>query len=188
MGDRFEQSLLRYIAATLGISYEQLSRDYTNTNYSSARAAMSETWKFMASRKKLVADKIADFIYRLWLEEAINYGTLETLKRRNIPNWYEGLNAEAYSACEWIGAGRGMIDPLKETQSYVLQLNNRLTTRERTMAHMHGSDWRREMKQMQREDAEMARRNIVVAGSQDVANSLSGSPREANEGQAEGAA
>jgi hypothetical protein len=58
-GTNFEQSLLRYIAATLGVSYEQLSRDYTNTNYSSARAAMTETWKFMQARKKLIADRFA---------------------------------------------------------------------------------------------------------------------------------
>lgn len=186
LGDKFEQSLLRYIAAALGVSYEQLSRDYTQTNYSSARAAMGETWKFMVSRKKLVADKIADFVWRLWLEEAINYGSLETLKRRNIPNFYEGQNADAYAHCEWIGAGQGLIDPLKETQAYVLQLNNRLTTRERVMARMHGADWRNEMAQMQREDAEMSRRKIVVAGSKDTDNALSGTPREPKEGQADG--
>ena len=33
---------------------------------------MGETWKHMLTRKKLVADGTADFLYRLWLEEAIN--------------------------------------------------------------------------------------------------------------------
>ena len=41
LGQEFEQSLLRYIAAALGVSYEQLSKDYSQTNYSSARAAMA---------------------------------------------------------------------------------------------------------------------------------------------------
>lgn len=177
MGDKFEQSLLRYIAASLGVSYEQLSRDYTNTNYSSARASMGETWKFMVTRKKLVADKIASFVYRLWLEEAINYGQIETLKRQNIPNWYEGLNAEAYSACEWIGAGQGLIDPLKETQAHVLQLNNGLTTRERVMARLNGADWRNDFRQLARENAEAATHGLVFSGSQDMNNALSGSPR-----------
>ncbi|TIW04417.1 MAG: phage portal protein, partial [Mesorhizobium sp.] len=35
LGNEFEQSLLRYIAAILGISYEQLSKDVSQTNYSS---------------------------------------------------------------------------------------------------------------------------------------------------------
>jgi len=95
LGNEFEQSLLRYIAANLGVSYEQLSRDYTNTNYSSARAAMLETWKYMQSRKKMVADRFATWIYRLWLEEAINKNQIETLKRRNVPNFYEGQNKDA---------------------------------------------------------------------------------------------
>ncbi|EDU0272897.1 phage portal protein, partial [Salmonella enterica subsp. enterica serovar Glostrup] len=34
-----EQALLRYIAAGLGVSYEQLSRDYSQVSYSSARAS-----------------------------------------------------------------------------------------------------------------------------------------------------
>ena len=42
-GSEYEQSLLRHIAAGLGVSYEQFSRDYTKTNYSSARASMNET-------------------------------------------------------------------------------------------------------------------------------------------------
>ena len=178
MGDKFEQSLLRHIAAALGVSYEQLSRDYTQTNYSSARAAMGETWKFMVARKKLVADKLASFIYRLWLEEAVNRGVLETLKRASIPNWYEGQNADAYSACEWIGAGQGLIDPVKETQAHVLQLANGLTTRERVMARINGADWRADFRQLAREQAEAEQFGLSFGGSKDTVNALSGSPRD----------
>lgn len=156
LGDKFEQSLLRHISAALGVSYEQLSKDYSQTNYSSARAAMTETWKFMQSRKKIAADTTASFVYRLWLEEAINYGHLECLKRRNIPNFYEGLNADAYAACEWIGAGQGMIDPLKEGDAYARLHAGGFTTRERIMARIHGADWRKELKQIARERAHEA--------------------------------
>ncbi|EMQ4336936.1 phage portal protein, partial [Salmonella enterica subsp. enterica serovar Newport] len=41
VGTDYEESLLRNIAASLGLSYEQFSRDYTKTNYSSARASMA---------------------------------------------------------------------------------------------------------------------------------------------------
>lgn len=186
MGDKFEQSLLRYISAILGVSYEQLSRDYTNTNYSSARASMGETWKFMVTRKKLVADKTAGFVFRNWLEEAVNGGQLETLKRSNVPNWYEGQNADAYCNAEWIGAGQGLIDPLKETQAHVLQLNNGLTTRERVMARLNGADWRNDFRQIARENAEAKTHDLVFAGSQDMNNALSGSPRS-GDGAATGA-
>ncbi len=150
-GDKFEASLLRHIAAALGVSYEELSRDYTQTNYSSARAAMGQTWKGMLSLKKRVADTTANFIYRLWLEEAVNYNLLESLKRRNIPAFYEGLNAEAYSNADWVGAGRGQIDPLKETQAAILKIKNGLSTQEHEAAMISGQDWRRIQRQRARE-------------------------------------
>lgn len=181
MGDKFEQSLLRYIAAALGVSYEQLSRDYTQTNYSSARAAMGETWKTMQAKKKMVADATANFVYRLWLEEAINYNKLETLKRRNVPKFYEGLNAEAYSACEWIGAGQGQIDPLKETQAALLKIKGNLSTQEAEIAKMSGNDWRKVKRQIAREralDTLYGNPSIYDENSKDMQNSLSASPRD----------
>lgn len=152
-GSGFEQSLLRHIAAALDISYEELSRDYTNTNYSSARAAMADTGRAMIARKKMVADQVATFVYRLWLEEAINANSLECLKRQNIPPFYEGLNAEAYSACDWIGAGQGTIDPKKEADADVLALNNNFDTLENIIARRHGRDYRKVLRQRAREKA-----------------------------------
>ena len=39
VGTSFEASLHRNIAAALGVSYEEYSRDYSQTNYSSARTS-----------------------------------------------------------------------------------------------------------------------------------------------------
>lgn len=182
-GDKFEASLLRHIAAALDVSYEQLSRDYTQTNYSSARAAMSETWRAMKAKKKIVADRTATFIYRHWLEEAINYNHLETLKRAKAPAFYEGLNAEAYSACEWIGAGQGIIDPLKETQADVLAIREGLETKEAVIARRTGGDYRRTARQRARErdlDESLDLPSIHDApnGTEDMQNALAATPQE----------
>jgi len=154
LGGEFEQSLLRYIAANLGVSYEQLSRDWSKTNYSSARAAMTETWKFMQSRKRMVADKFATNVFRLWLEEMINKGEIASLPRKLLATngdfMYEGLNMDALARCEWVGAGRGQIDPLKETQAAVLRLKMGLSTYEDEQAIL-GKDWRAQVKQIARE-------------------------------------
>lgn len=153
LGTDFEASLLRYIAASLGVSYEQLSRDYTQTNYSSARAAMVETWKFMQARKKLVADRFATWIYRLWFEEAVNRNQIEALKFSRAPRFYEGINREALMACEWIGAGRGQIDELKETKAAIEKIEAGLSTKEIEIARLHGGDWRKVARQLAREQA-----------------------------------
>lgn len=184
VGDKFEQSLLRYIAAALGVSYEQLSRDYTQTNYSSARAAMGETGKTMGSLKKNVAEAMANFIYRLWFEEVINNGEIECLKRPNAPSYYDGLNAEAYCACEWVGAGQGQIDPLKETQASVLRIKNGLSTKETEIARISGGDYRRVARQIQRErelDDFYGNPSIYDTDSTDMENALAATPTEVQE-------
>ncbi|MEG3175877.1 phage portal protein [Sphingomonas sp. RB3P16] len=160
LGSEFEQSLLRYMAASMGVSYEQLSRDYTNTNYSSARAAMTETWKFMQARKKLIADRFASSMYRLWLEEAMNAGQIETARGIQIYNApkrgqkYGQLNLafDALTRCDWIGASRGQIDEYKETQAAVLRINSGLSTAEEELARL-GKDWRKVYRQLKREQA-----------------------------------
>lgn len=182
LGDKYEQSLLRYIAAALGLSYEQFSRDFTQTNYSSARASIGETQKGMNAKKAIAADGVANFIYRLWLEEAINKNDLECLKRKNVPLFYEGLNAEAYCACEWIGAGQGQIDPLKETQAAVLKVKSGFSTKEAEIAKMSGGDYRRVARQIQRErelDTFYGNPSIYDStDTKDMENSLSATPRE----------
>jgi lambda family phage portal protein len=42
---KFQSAFLQSIAAALGISYEQLSMDWSMVNYSSARAALNEVWR-----------------------------------------------------------------------------------------------------------------------------------------------
>ena len=180
-GDKFEMSLLRHIASSLDISYEQLSKDYSNTNYSGFKGAMGETRRAMMSRKKLVADGTANFIYRLWLEEIINANGLETLKRKNVPAFYEGLNADAYSSCEWIGSGESLIDPLKETQADVLAIKNGLMTKEFAIARRSGSDWRHTAKQIARErklDKRLENPSIYDIEGSNMENALSGTPQE----------
>ena len=175
VGSEFEASLLRYIAANLGVSYEQLSKDYSETNYSSARAGMTETWKSMQSRKRAIADRFASHVYRLWFEEALNAGEITSLPRR-APNFYEGLNMEAYTSAEWIGAARGQIDELKETQAARLRLDSGLTTFEDELARQ-GKDWRQTFAQMKREKELMEEFGIEMQQS-NAANAATGESRE----------
>jgi len=160
IGSDLEQSMLRYLAANLGVSYEQLSRDYTQTNYSSARASMAETWKFMQARKKAVADRFASIIYRLWLEEALNKGRISSMPRRPRGWLYEGMNLDALAVCDWIGASRGQIDELKETQAAVLRINNGLSTLEYELARL-GQDYRKVLRQLSREKKAKERYDVL---------------------------
>lgn len=152
VGEDFEKSLLRHIAASLGLSYEQFSRDYTNTNYSSARASMLETWKSMQSRKHMIADRFASTIYTLWLEELMNSKHGVPLPSGVSPSvFYEGLNKGAFSACSWVGASRGQVDEKKETEAAVMRIEKGLSTYEEECSRI-GKDFREVFAQRAREE------------------------------------
>lgn len=186
VGTDFEKSLLRHVAASLGLSYEQFSKDYTETNYSSARASMVETWKYMQARKKMVADRFASHIYALWLEEMLSK-RLITAMPRNAPSFYEPMMKEAYTACSWIGAARGQIDELKETQASALRMDRHLSTLEAEVA-AHGKDWRKVLRQQARE--KKLRKELGLdeppQGAPSKPGTLAGGDRRSGTGQQDG--
>lgn len=160
VGQDFEKSLLRHVCAALGISYEEFSRDYSQTSYSSARASMLGTWRFMQSRKKTVADRLGSEIYMLVIEEWWNAGQCPIPKGKNKAWFYEPLVKEAICRASWIGASRGQIDELKETQAAVLRVASGLSTREIELARL-GEDWRDIFDQLAREQGIIAAKGLV---------------------------
>ena len=178
VGTEFEQSLLRYIAANLGVSYEQLAKDFSKTNYSGFKGALNETEKAMRAEKRRAADGFANFVYRLWLEEAINKGEISAMPSgRPLGWWYEGLNMEALLQCSWIGAGIGQVDELKETQAAILRLKHNLSTHEEEIAR-RGGDYRKTFAQKEREKKDMEERDILPPDADEAINAASGSPSD----------
>lgn len=179
LGSNFEQSLLRYTSAALGVGYSELSKDFTSANYSSLRAELAGTGRRMRVQKRFTADRFAGYVYSLWLEEALNKGEITSMPR-NAPNFYSGLNKEAYCAAEWIGASTGQIDELKETQAAVLRVNNGLSTREAELARL-GKDWRPVMRQIAREQKVAEGLGLVFGAdktSTNMMNAAGGTPSD----------
>lgn len=151
-GTQLEESFLRSIAASLGIAYEQFSLNFSDNSYSGIRASIGESQKHMTARKRMFADRFASSVYRLWLEEAIMRGHIESIpaRFRNVDWLYSGQNLDALTNAQWIGAGQPVIDPLKEAKAIQVMLSEGLTTREAEAAK-RGLDWREVDKQRARE-------------------------------------
>lgn len=183
LGNGFEQSLLRYISSALGVSYAQLSHDYSQTNYSSLRAEINETNKHMRAAKKFGADRFAGAVYRLWLEEAISKGEITAMPRKGkVPSWYEGLNADAYSMCSWIGAGAGQVDELKETQAAIQRILFGLSTWEYEVGRL-GKDYRKLFAQIKREQAMRQEMGILQNVGADMAAAAQGAMNNKEPGE-----
>lgn len=128
----FEASILRDISRGVNLSYESFSRDYSKTNYSSARASMLEQLKYMLGKRKVIVETAMNHVFALWLEEALSLGIIRL--PRSAPSFYEAKRA--WTRCQWIGSGRLMIDELKEVKAAVARLEAGISTYERETAHL----------------------------------------------------
>lgn len=129
----FVENVLRHIAAGLDLPLELLTKDFTKTTYTSARAMLMEAWRFFMGRRKWLSDQVCTPIYELWLEERVNAGEIEA------PGFYE--NRYAYSRSEWIGMGRGWVDATKEVDAAGKRMALNLSTLQKECAEQ-GTDWR----------------------------------------------
>jgi lambda family phage portal protein len=126
----FAQEMLRTFAAAAGISAEQVTQDWSKTNYSSARAALLESWKTLTRRNTEFKIGTATPMYACWLHEAMERGDLPL--PAGAPDFLEARTH--YSRCEWLGVARGWVDPVKEKQGAILGMDGALSTLKRECA------------------------------------------------------
>lgn len=143
---RFQATCLRNIASAMGLAYEQVSQDWSQVNYSSARAALLEVWRGFAADREGFGRGFATPIYGALLEELIDRGEIELPP--GAPDFYTAK--AAYCRCRWIGPGRGWVDPQKERQAAVLGMQAGLSTLEQECAEQ-GLDWQEVADQRKRE-------------------------------------
>ena len=139
----FTHEMLRGIASCLGVSYEELTQDFSETNYSSARAAVAQTERTVRRRVGEFNTGCASKMYSNWLHEAMELGRVPL--PRNAPDFVEMRTA--YARCRWRGPGSGLIDGVKERQAAVLGMDAGLITLEQAVADESGGDWREVLEQ-----------------------------------------
>lgn len=184
VGTDFESSVLRYTAAALGVTFEEMTRDLRETNYSSIRAGMLMTRRTMDSRKAVIADPFANQVLRLWFEEEYNAGRFKTLT--GAPGIYDDpMNIDHYLNCQWYGSGVGQVDELKETQAANLRLKSGLSTYKIEIAKLHGGDWLDIMRQIKVEQDYLKENNLLQDKNDNQMNASTGAAGEAGDAEPE---
>lgn len=107
--DPFMRYMLRSVAAGVGVSYESLSRDYSQSNYSSSRLALLDDRALWRILQQWLIETLCQPVFEAWLEMAVLGGAL------NLPA-YE-TTPEIYQAIRWAPRGWKWIDPLKESSA-----------------------------------------------------------------------
>lgn len=177
LGTDFESSLLRHTAAALGLDYAEFSRDYSKMSYATAKLSTENTRRAMRSRKKAVADRLANAIYSNVLEEFIAQGEVPLPQGFTRDDYYAPLMRDAFSRCSWIGTGTGQIDELKETQAAILRIKAGLSTYEIEIGRL-GEDWREVFEQAAIEADLRAEKGIVFDLNTNKGNTGQGGDQE----------
>ncbi|MBT9139234.1 MAG: hypothetical protein DDT31_01816 [Syntrophomonadaceae bacterium] len=139
----FVERILRAIGVGLGMPYELIAKDFSKTNYSSARAALLEAWRFFKVEQDWLGNKFNQPVWERLL--------LEAFLREEItaPNFLE--NRLEWTRARWIAPGRGWVDPVKEVQASLKAVEGNISTLADECAS-NGKDWEETLEQIAREN------------------------------------
>lgn len=172
----FEKSFLRNFASQTGLSAQQMSHDWSDVNYSSARAALLEAWKTLGRRRDDFGHGFCTPIFGSWMEESMDVDDYPL--PAGAPDFIECRGM--YARVNWMGPGRGWIDPVDEKKGAILGMDGGLSTLERECAEQ-GLDWEETLDQRKREIDAFKDRGIPVPTWAGVANVQKEPAKSANE-------
>ncbi|MEI9403376.1 phage portal protein [Mesorhizobium argentiipisi] len=122
----FATGILRMIAAGAGVTYEMLTGDYSQVNYSSSRAALLEFRRFA---EQVQHHTVIHQLCRPAWERFIRYQILAG----NVPAAAYQRDRAAFGA-KWLPPAWPWVDPQKDAAAAVLEMDNLLRSRAEIVA------------------------------------------------------
>jgi lambda family phage portal protein len=120
----FVRLLLRLIGLPMDMPLELVLYDFSQVNFSSARASLLQFYRAMRPRQRSFATRAMSRTYRWWISREVKNGTFTT----RVPN--------DFFPHEFMPRGWQWVDPVKEAQAILLQIDAGLTTRQRELKSM----------------------------------------------------
>lgn len=118
----FLRMQFRAVASAMGITYEMLTGDLTQVNYSSIRAGLLEfRRRCEAIQHGVIVHQLCRPIWRAWMEQAALEGALP------LPQFAE--RKREYLAAKWIPQGWQWVDPKKEFDAMLTAIRAGLLSR-----------------------------------------------------------
>ncbi|RKY04594.1 MAG: phage portal protein [Planctomycetota bacterium] len=153
----FVERLLRAVGASVGMPYEVIAKDFSKTNYSSARAALLEAGRVFLGYQQYLIDGFCQPSWAMVQEEAYLRGMVTYPKGTDFYALRHLL-----TMCRWIPPRRGHVDPKKEIEAMILAKDNNIRTLARIIAE-DGGDWEETLKQRGAERRMESEEGIVPA-------------------------
>ena len=131
--EMFVKNKIRRFATGIGCSFETISKDFSETNYSSSRLSLLEDrehWKFC---QKYIIDNFHYRIFKEWLDLAVLSGVID------FPDY--ASNSKRYCKPRWTPPAQHYVDPLKEITAYREAEQAGYMTKSQVIAQTNGGDY-----------------------------------------------
>lgn len=109
----FIRYMLREVAAGVGPSYESLSRDYSQSNYSSSRLALLDDRDLWRVLQQWWCRSFRDQLHKAWLRQAVLARAIPAISVEEY-----ALRPAKFEAVLWKCRGWSWVDPTKEVNAY----------------------------------------------------------------------
>lgn len=121
--DGFMRAMLREVAAGCGVSYESISKDYSQSNYSSSRLALLDDRDLFKVLQQWWIRSFRLPLHQLWMQQAVLSGALSSINQTAY-----AAEPTKYSAVMFKPRGWSWVDPTKEVNAYKEAIKAGFTT------------------------------------------------------------
>lgn len=121
-------TLAHNTSSALGVSYNALTGDLSNINYSTVRAGMLQERDQFRTEQQAYIDRILRPIFRAWLQQAV--------LSRNVDIGTRTTVEDIVAATTFTPRGWDWIDPLKDWQASILAVQHGFTSRTKVLAEI----------------------------------------------------
>lgn len=158
----FVRAMLRAMAAGLGVSYESISKDFSQSNYSSSRLSILEDREGWKALQLWWIEAFEERIQREFLRAAVSVGELVLPGYEQEPERYEDAGKFVPRGWEWV-------DPEKEGKAYRDAVRNGFMTQAEVVG-TRGGDYHELMERRAAELAEETRLGLVFDTNPTIVN------------------
>lgn len=119
--DPFTKIIKKALSMSVGIPYPVLFKDVEGVNFAGFRSAMLDAWRTFMAQRSWLGERFCQPLFTMLQEEAWLRG-----------HWPDGIefyeDMHELTRCEWLGAPKGDIEPIKAAQADILRIKNNLKT------------------------------------------------------------
>jgi lambda family phage portal protein len=155
--DPFIRYMLREVAAATGPSYESLSRDYSQSNYSSSRLALLDDRDLWRVLQSWFVRSLRQRVHRIWLRQAVLARAVESI---GLEEYFK--RPGKFEAARFKTRGWQWVDPGKEQDAFAAAVRNGFTTVGDVISQTAGGMDLEDVLEARAQELELMRRHGLV--------------------------